>query len=73
MKRACIAIVDASRARIYTFQEDAPPGQQLREIRDLINPGRRLKDHELFSESRPPLLRKNDHRRCYYRRRETTR
>ncbi len=55
MKRACIAIVDASRARIYTFQEDAPPGQQLREIRDLINPGRRLKDHELFSESRPPL------------------
>jgi protein required for attachment to host cells len=55
MKRACIAIVDASRARIFTFQEDAAPGQQLREVRDLINPGRRLKDHDLFSESRPPL------------------
>lgn len=55
MKRACIATVDAARARIWTFQEDAPPGKQLREVRDLVNPGRRLRDHELFSDSRPSL------------------
>lgn len=55
MKRACIAIVDASRARLYAYQEDAVPGRELREVRDLVSPGRRLKDSELFTESRPPL------------------
>ena len=55
MKRACIAIVDAARARIYTYQEDADPKQQLREVRDLVNAGRRLKASEMFSESRPSL------------------
>jgi protein required for attachment to host cells len=53
MKRACIAIVDAAHARLYSYQEDAEPGRELREVRDLANPGRRLKDSELFSESRP--------------------
>ncbi len=55
MKRACIAAVDAARARLFTYQEDAEPGREMREVRDLANPGRRLKDSELFSESRPPL------------------
>ncbi len=55
MKRACIAVVDAARARLFTYQEAAEPGRELREVRDLTNPGRRLKDSELFSESRPPL------------------
>lgn len=55
MKRACIAIVDASRARLYAYQEDADPGRELREIRDLVSPGRRMRDSELFTESRPPL------------------
>jgi len=55
MKRVLIATVDAARARLYTYQEDARPGSELREVRDLINPGRRLPDRELFSESRPPL------------------
>jgi protein required for attachment to host cells len=55
MKRSCIAIVDAARARVFTYQEDADPGQELREVRDLTNPGRRLADRDLFSESRPSL------------------
>ncbi|HEY5921182.1 MAG TPA: host attachment protein [Kofleriaceae bacterium] len=55
MKRACIAIVDAARARLFTYQEDADPGRELREVRDLTNPGRRLKQSEMFSETRPPL------------------
>jgi protein required for attachment to host cells len=55
MKRACIAIVDASRARLYAYEEEAEPGRELREVRDLTNPGRRLKDSEQFSETRPPL------------------
>jgi protein required for attachment to host cells len=57
VKRACIAIVDAARARLYTYQEDAQPGQELREIRDLANAGRRLKQADLFSETRPSLAR----------------
>jgi protein required for attachment to host cells len=55
MKRACIAIVDAARARVYTYEEDSTPGQELREVVDLVNPGRRLKAGEMFSESRPAL------------------
>jgi protein required for attachment to host cells len=54
MKRACIATVDASRARLYAYQEDAEPGRELREMRDLVNAGRRMKQGEMFSESRPP-------------------
>ena len=51
MKRACIAIVDAARARLYTYDEQATdPTQQLREVKDLVNPGRRLKASEMFSE-----------------------
>lgn len=55
MKRACIATVDAARARLFTYQEDADPGREMREAHDLANAGRRLKDSEMFSESRPPL------------------
>jgi protein required for attachment to host cells len=57
MKRVFIAIVDAARARLYTYQEDAEPGRQMREVRDLTNPGRRLKASEMFSETRPGLHR----------------
>ena len=55
MKRACIAIVDAARARLYTYQEDAQPGQELREVQDLVNAGRRMKQGDMFSETRPAL------------------
>ena len=47
MKRACIAIVDAVRARVYTYQDET--SQVLREEVDLVNPGRRLypsEDHD---------------------------
>jgi protein required for attachment to host cells len=57
MKRICIASVDATRARLYTFEEmAAPPGeitQQLRERIDLCHPARRLRPSELFADSRP--------------------
>lgn len=53
MKRACIAIIDAARARLYTYQEDAAPADQLKEVMDLVNPGRRLRSSEMFSETRP--------------------
>lgn len=46
-------MVDAARARIFAFDEAADPGQELVELTDFANPGRRLKDSELFSESRP--------------------
>jgi len=55
MKRALIATVDAAKARIYLYQEQANPGFELIEIADLDSPGRRLADHDLFSESRPAL------------------
>jgi len=55
MKRACIATIDAARARLYVYQEDAEPGRELREVRDLTNPGRRMKQGEMFSETRPTL------------------
>ena len=42
MKRACIAIVDAARARLYTYQQD--PALPLAEVADLTNPGRRMLD-----------------------------
>lgn len=51
MKRVCIAIIDATRARIYAYQEDLEPARQLHEVRDLVNPGRRLRSSEMFTEA----------------------
>lgn len=58
MRRACIAIVDAAHARIYTYDraDDSPEvvaGAPLQEVVDLVNPGRR--GHDLFSTSRAGL------------------
>lgn len=47
MKPVCIAIVDAANARLYSYDGDV-----FREVADLVNPGRRGKDRELFA-SRP--------------------
>ena len=49
MKRACIAIVDAARARIYTYDQTTDGGRSapagaLHEKIDLVNPGRRGHD-----------------------------
>jgi protein required for attachment to host cells len=62
MKRACIAIVDAARARLYAYQQDADPGKELREVRDLVNAGRRMNARELMDETRPSAEIKDDHR-----------
>jgi protein required for attachment to host cells len=55
MKRALIATIDAAKARIYLYQEQTNPGFELTEIADLDNPGRRLADRDLYSETRPVL------------------
>lgn len=60
MYRACIAIVDASRARLFTYERETDAEglhEALTEQRDLVNPSRRLRASELFSESRPPSSR----------------
>lgn len=53
MKRACIAIVDGSSARLYTYQQLEGDQPRLHEHRDLVNPGRRAKDEQLFSSTKP--------------------
>ena len=50
MQRACIAIVDAARARLYTFQ-DVEDSQQFNEELDLVSAGRRAKGRDLFSDA----------------------
>lgn len=60
MYRACIAVVDASRARLFTLERNAGEGdlhEELLEQRDLVNPARRQRPSELFSESRPGTSR----------------
>jgi protein required for attachment to host cells len=51
MKRACIAIVDAAHARIYTYQQIEEQEPTLHEERDLVNPGRQAGD--LYSDTKP--------------------
>src|SRR3954468_9046412 len=48
MKPVCIAIVDAANARLYSYH-----GEVFREVMDLVNPGRRGKDRDLFSTTKP--------------------
>lgn len=55
MKRALIATVDAAKARIFLYQEQAKPGFELTEYRDLDNPGRRMRANEMFSTERPSM------------------
>jgi protein required for attachment to host cells len=64
MKRALIVVVDAARARICLYQEQAKPGFELTEYKDLANPGRRMKPGEMFSKSGPgaPGAFFDDHR-----------
>jgi protein required for attachment to host cells len=56
LHHACIAIVDATRARLFTFEREATVTglrDELTEVTDLVNPARRLRPSELFSETRP--------------------
>jgi protein required for attachment to host cells len=41
MKRACIAFVDVTRARICEYDDRKAAGHEMNEIADLVNPGRR--------------------------------
>lgn len=56
MYRVCIAVVDATRARLFSFEREAVAGgmrDQLSEISDLVNLARRRRPSELFSDTRP--------------------
>src|SRR5512140_361197 len=55
MQRTCIAIVDATRARLFTFDRTADASgvhEELSEHTDLVNPSRRLTPAQLFSDTR---------------------
>lgn len=56
MYRVCIALVDATRARLFTFErvtEGPNTRDELIERTDLVNPQRRRRPSELFSDTRP--------------------
>jgi protein required for attachment to host cells len=56
MTRTCIALVDATRARLFTFERTTDPGgdhDDFTEHADLVNPARRMRASDLFSDSRP--------------------
>lgn len=61
MTRTGIVAADATRARLFTFEELAAPidvpAQELRERMTLVDPGRRRRASELFSDSRPGIDR----------------
>ena len=53
MKRICLVVADATRARILTYQrlqEPDGPHEQLREHADLVDPARRQRPTDLFSD-----------------------
>ena len=61
MKITGIVTADATRGRLFTFEELAAPvdvaTQELRERITLVDPGRRRRPSELFSDTRPGLDR----------------
>lgn len=60
MYRACIALVDATRARLFTLDrvsDGVETREELVERMDLVNPQRRRRPSELFSDTRPGLSR----------------
>lgn len=64
MTTTCIALVDASRARLFTLSrvvEVDGVHEQLNEIRSFVNPARRLRPSELFAANG----RGDDHRAAH--------
>jgi protein required for attachment to host cells len=60
MYKAIIAVLDATRARVFVFTRSSHASgidEQLVEQSDLVNPARRLRPSELFSDTRPALGR----------------
>jgi protein required for attachment to host cells len=56
MYRVCIALVDATRARLFAFERTTEGGatrDELVERTDLVNPQRRRRPSEVFSDTRP--------------------
>jgi len=56
MYRVCIALVDATRARLFTFErvaDGADTRDELVERTDFVNPQRRRRPSEVFSDTRP--------------------
>jgi protein required for attachment to host cells len=54
MQRTCIAVVDATRARLFTLERSSEVDgvhEELTERTDLVNPSRRQTPSHLFSES----------------------
>jgi protein required for attachment to host cells len=54
MQRTCIAVVDATRARLFTLDRMSDAEglrEELLEQRDLVNPARRRRPSELFADS----------------------
>jgi protein required for attachment to host cells len=63
MYRACIAIADASRARIFVYERTSDPDgphEQFTERTDLVDPARRQRASDLFS-SAPGQARPGPH------------
>jgi protein required for attachment to host cells len=53
MKRICLVVADATRARIYTHEYAVEPGgsrDQIVEIVDLVDPARRQTEQEMFCD-----------------------
>jgi protein required for attachment to host cells len=60
MQRTCIAIVDATRARLFTFdrfQDGEGVHESLSERTDLVDPARRRTPAQLFTDTRSGLGR----------------
>ncbi len=59
MATQLVAVVDGARARFYAVDtRQTPQGEErkwLEEIESLVNPDRRTRDSDLYSESRPGL------------------
>jgi len=56
MYRIIIAVADASRARLFSYERTSDPNglhESFSELADLVDPARRLRPVQLFSDSRP--------------------
>jgi protein required for attachment to host cells len=68
MDRACIAIVDATRARLFTFERaDDTSQQELTERADLVHPARHERGEEMFSDTRTGSARSGGGERHAYK------
>jgi protein required for attachment to host cells len=55
MRKTCVLVADAARARLFRHGMPDAENDVLEEVRELVEPERRQTDSEVFSESRPGL------------------